>query len=152
MPITLATARQLKSAGLPWIPAEHDLFAIPDRGLDDKIFVIADMTVLVQILQGTPAVTFHGTAEWALDYLVVSETVWVPTEEQLRRLLEQRLLDPMLNPGDGDGPSERPALRLERLIDGHRCTIHFRGQTLAFDAPDAGEAYAAALLDVMRDT
>jgi len=144
MPITLATARRLKSAGLPWIPAEHDHFAIPERGLDDKVFVIADMTVLVQVLHGSPAVTFHGTAEWALDYLVVSETVWMPTEEQLRRLLEQRLLDPALNPGGGD-----PVLRLERTAVGYRCALSWHGRPLAFDAEEVSEAYAAALLHVL---
>lgn len=150
MPITLSTAQQLKAAGLPWIPAEHDHFAIPDRGLDERVFVIADMTVLVQVLHGSPAVTFHGTAEWALDYLVVSETVWLPSEEQLRRLLEQRLLDPGLNPGDG-GRDEAPALRLERLPGGHRCTIGWRGRAPAFDATEASEAYAAALLYILGE-
>jgi hypothetical protein len=147
MPITLSTARQLKSAGLPWIPAEHDRFAIPGRGLDDRVFVIADMTVIVEVLHGSPAVTFHGTAEWALDYLIVSETVWLPTEEQLRRLLEQRVLDPVLNADGGEG---QVTLRLERAATGYHCAISWHGGPLTFAAVDASEAYAAALLHVMR--
>ena len=147
MPITLATARQLKAAGLPWIPALHDFFSIPDRGLDDKVFVIADMTVIVEVLYGSPAVTFHGSAEWALDYLIVSETVWLPTEEQLRDRLEQRLLDPGLNPDRAE-----PVLRLERTVDGYHCAIHWHGRPLTFDAADASEAYAVALLHMLRSS
>ncbi len=151
MPITLDTARKIKAAGLPWLPAQHDFFAIPDRGLDDKVFVIADMTVLLELLHGHPAVTFHGTAEWALDYMFMVDTLWLPTEEQLRGLLEQRLLDPAMNAGYVAG-DPAPVLRLERSAAGHRCTLNFRGQSPAFDGPSAGEAYAEALLYIMDET
>src|SRR3990172_10713970 len=89
--ISLSTARQLKDAGLMWIPAMHDYFAVPDRGLDDHIFVINDVMAYVEIRNNLPLVTFHGTAEWALDYLLTSEIIWLPREDQLRMELVRRL-------------------------------------------------------------
>jgi len=38
----LSIARLLKDAGLQWQPELNDFFAIPDRGIDEKIFVISD--------------------------------------------------------------------------------------------------------------
>ncbi|MCZ7671506.1 MAG: hypothetical protein M5U34_32405 [Chloroflexi bacterium] len=39
------------------------------------------------MLKGWPAITFHGTSEWALDHIFMEEVVWMPTEEQLRQEL-----------------------------------------------------------------
>jgi hypothetical protein len=100
--LSLSTARRLKAAGLAWTPGLHDFFAIPDRGLDDRVFVISDVSVDIELLKGQSIVTFNGTSEWAMDYEVMSEVVWMPTEEQLRQQLEQRLA-----PGS-------PALKLTR--------------------------------------
>lgn len=81
--VSLALAQQLKVAGLRWQPHQHDFFAIPDRDMDERVFVISDMSVLVEVLQGWPAITFNGTAEWALDYILAMDTVWLPSDEQL---------------------------------------------------------------------
>jgi hypothetical protein len=137
--ISLTLGQQLKDAGLAWTPAENDFFAIPDRNLDEAVFVISDMIVLLERMHGQLAVTFHGSVEWALDHVMVAELVWLPTEAQLRTALEQRLL--------GE-PS--PALQLTVTPDGYVCTIHFRGEALAFEAFGAGEAYAAALLHLLK--
>ena len=69
--ISIATARQLKKAGLQWTPAEHDFFAIPYNDLDEQVFVISDMSVLVEAMGNEMTITFNGTMEWALDHLVV---------------------------------------------------------------------------------
>jgi len=61
--ITLETAQTLKKAGLRWIPKQGDRFGIPDRGLDDHVFVVSKMNATVQLLQGYPAITFQGTYE-----------------------------------------------------------------------------------------
>ncbi len=137
--LSLTLAEELKKAGLPWTPAKLDFFAIPERGLDDGVYVISDMTVLVEVLKGQLAVTFHGAVEWALDHMLIADLVWLPTETQLREQLEQRLV----------GEPE-PVLQLSSAADGYRCEIHFRGERLDFEAFGASEAYALALLHLLR--
>jgi hypothetical protein len=139
--ISLATARQLKEAGLIWTPALHDFFIIPDRGLDDRVFVINEMNIGVERMQGQPMFTFQGVSEWALDYVLTTEAIWLPTEEQVRQALEQHLL--------GEAP---PALKLFCLAEGYRCEIRFGGTLLTFEAPLAVETYAAALLHTLKTT
>ena len=43
-------AQQLKEAGLAWKPAPGDRFAIPERDLDDEVFVLSNMTIEVHDL------------------------------------------------------------------------------------------------------
>jgi hypothetical protein len=138
--LSLSTARRLRAAGLTWTPGLHDFFTIPERGMDDRVFVISDVSVDIELLQGRSIVTFNGTFEWALDYTVISETVWLPTEEQLRRQLEQRLAD--------SAPS---MLKLIYAPDGYWCEIQSKGKALAFLGADASEAYAEALLHVLEE-
>ena len=83
--IGLETARKLKAAGLHWEPAQGDRFAVPDGGMDDRVFVINDMATIIEMIQGTEMVTFHGTPEWALDYVYLGEAVWLPDEGQFAR-------------------------------------------------------------------
>lgn len=137
--ISIALARKLKEVGLKWTPAKNDFFMIPDRGLDDNIFVITDMTVFVETLSGQLAVTFHGTAEWALDHVQVSELIWLPTETQLRELIEQRLV----------GEPE-PALVLISTADGYRCEIRFKEKFLAFEGFGVAELYGQVLLYLLQ--
>jgi hypothetical protein len=134
--LSLTAARQLKNAGLVWQPALHDFFALPERGMDDRVFVLSDMSVDIQRLEGRSVVAFNGTFEWALDYEVTSEFVWLPTEEQLRGLLEARL-DP-------------PALMLICAADGYGCEIVWQGKPLVFRSAQASEAYALALLHTLH--
>ncbi len=138
--ITLDLAQHLKISGLIWTPAKNDFFAIPDRELDDIVFVVSDMTVMLEKIHGRPAMTFHGAVEWALDYLFVTELVWLPTEDQLRTLLEFRLV----------GQPE-PAMILASTADGYRCDIQFQGNILSFDAFGAGDAYGLALLYLLEN-
>jgi hypothetical protein len=137
--LSLTLAQQLKAAGLTWTPAKNDFFAVPDRQLDDVIFVISDMTVMVEKLGGQLAVTFHGAVEWALDHIMVAELVWLPTETQLRELLEQHLVG-----------EPQPALTLVSTPHGYRCEIQFGGQVFAFEAFGVSEAYGAALLHILQ--
>jgi len=137
--ISLATARKLQTAGLRWTPALHDFFSVPDRGMDDRVFVISDISVDVERLKGQSVVTFNGTAEWALDYEMVAELVWLPTEAQLRQALEHCL--------QGE---PQPRLKLVCTPEGYLCEIPLRGQNLTFRASEASEAYAAALVSVLE--
>ena len=132
--ISLQTARRLKAAGLEWRPGLNDFFAIPERDMDDRIFVISDMLVTIDVLQGMQVVSFQGASEWALDSLVTNETVWMPREEQLREALVAALIE-----------IGEPFLRLNSGLSGCRCEILHRGKPLVFEDVDASEAYAAAL-------
>ena len=137
--ITLATARKLKAAGLHWEPAQGDRFAVPDRGLDDRVFIINDMATIIEMIQGAEMVTFHGTPEWALDYVYLGEAVWLPEEGQLRERLHALLMN------------ERPPVYDLVFMDGvFTCRFEWRGESLAFSAEDASDAYAAGLLHVMK--
>jgi hypothetical protein len=63
----------------------------------------------------------------------------MPTEEQLRQQLEQRLAN------------GSPALKLTRAPDGYWCEIQWEGRPLAFRDADANEAYAEALRYVLEE-
>lgn len=133
--ISVNTAKALRDAGLVWSPQNLDFFAIPMPEFEGQVFAINDMTILAEALYGEPAITFHGTVEWALDHLWLGEVVWLPREEQLRQMLEERLLG-----------QQQPALTLETSRYGYRCTINVGDEPVTFEDFDAGEAYAAALL------
>ena len=59
--------------------------------MDELVFVINDMATIIEVLQGAPAVTFHGTPEWALDYLYLGETLWLPHESRCRECSRRAL-------------------------------------------------------------
>lgn len=132
-------ARKLKEAGLQWSPSRNDFFAVPDRDMDDEVFVITPMSITVTFWRGREVITFQGSFEWALDYIVLTEVVWLPTEAQLREELERRLLR-----------EESPSVQLRSTRDGYVCAIAFQGGQRSFEAFGASEAYAAALLYVLE--
>jgi hypothetical protein len=121
-------ALQLREAGLAWKPVAGDRFAIPDRGLDDEVFVLSHMTIEVHQLPDGPVIGFNGTVEWALDDVAQDEAVWLPREDQLRELL---------------GAGFR---RLERLGDRYRVVVDDE----VSEAGSAEETYAKALLRSME--
>jgi hypothetical protein len=131
--ISAERAKELKQRGLAWQPAERDLFIMPDHNLDGQIFVVSALPALVQNFGGQQTITFHGSIEWALDYVVLSEAVWLPTESQIRDALANRI-----------GPNA--PLRLERLSDGYRLLVGIAADLREFGAPTAEDAYAQALL------
>lgn len=133
--ITVDRARQLQQAGLTWQPKEHDTFTVAVAGMEDQVFVVSRFTALSQMLNGQSAITFHGVVEWALDYVLLSDTIWLPSETQLREELAARL------PDHGAG-----ALRLEYTHAGYCCSLGRDDQCLEFLAADAIEAYSLALL------
>jgi hypothetical protein len=137
--ISLETAQKLKQAGLKWSPALHDFFAIPERNLDERIFVISDLLVTVEMLGGLQIVSFQGASEWALDYLVAADALWMPREDQLRSCLEALLL-----------AGGSPEIQLTSGLGGYSSIIRYRDEQLAFDAGDASEAYSAALLYLLK--
>jgi hypothetical protein len=135
--ITIELARRLKRAGLVWRPAERDCFLIPDRGMDDQIFTVNHLTTMIQSYKGEPTVTFHGTSEWALDDVLLTEVIWLPSESQLREALATLI--------GSDAP-----LRLDRTAQGYRCQIADADKLREFDADAAEDAYALALLALLE--
>ena len=137
--LSIATARALREAGLTWKPAQFDFFAIPDRGLDERLFVINDMPASMADLLGEAIITFDGAVEWALDYVPSGEVLWLPTEAQLRERLAAHL-------------AGEPAFSLTLTTTGigSRCETRFRGQPLSAEAADAADAYGAVLLFILR--
>ena len=141
--LTLTLARELKTAGLVWKPANNDFFAIPDSDLDDRVFVLTDMMAAQTLLRGWPAITFHGTSEWAMDYILLHEVVWVPSEEQARHELILALAQ----------VERETEFSLMLQQDGrYHLTITFQQQPLTFSAGNASEAYGQALLHILRHT
>jgi len=136
--ISLEMARRLKEAGLTWEPRQGDRFGLADRDMDERVFVINDMAAMVEMLQGFPAVMFHGTPEWALDYVFLGDVIWLPEEGHLRQRL-QRVLD-------GTATPEFDLLYADGV---YTCRLAWQGEALAFRATDAAEAYAQALMYVM---
>ncbi|MGZ0148924.1 pilus assembly protein CpaE [Kribbella sp. WER1] len=125
--ITIEQAGRLRKAGVLWTPGAGDRFVVPDRDMDDDVFVVSDMTVEVHDYQGSKVIGFNGTTEWALDSIEQREVIWLPREEQLRALL---------------GPHFHS---LEATPDGYRITL--TGST--HEAADAEQAYAEAVLHLL---
>jgi hypothetical protein len=130
LPLDLAS--QLRAAGLRWKPAPGDRFAIPDRDLDDEVFVLSNMVIDIHHLPEGPTIGFNGTTEWALDDVEQEEAVWLPREDQLRELLGGTF----------------QALTRDR--DGFRVEITIGDERLAFTSGLPEQAYGEALLHLIR--
>lgn len=135
--ISLEMALRLKQAGLKWTPQLNDFFAIPERGMDVNIFVLSDLQANIEIVFGSEVVAFQGASEWALDYLVSSEAVWVPREEQLRAALIELL------------PEGESRLRLDCSKTGCCLEISCNNIHLSAQAQRVEDAYAEALLQLL---
>lgn len=131
--LSLALAEQLKKAGLEWQPSLHDTFAVPERGMNEQRFVITEVLAYIEMFRGSPVVTFHGTAEWALDFILQTEAVWIPSETQLREMIVEQAGDVVL----------------AQTADGYECRLKYRGETLVFAADNACDAYGSALLQLL---
>ena len=129
--IGVEVARHLKEAGLDWKPAPGDRFAIPDRDLDEDVFVLSNMTIEVYSMPEGRVIGFNGTTEWALDDVEIDEALWLPREDQLRELL---------------GGTFRS---LTRTDAGYDVAITLLGEDRTFTAASAEEAYAGALLHLL---
>lgn len=137
--ISLPLAQQLKENGLEWHYQVYDRFAVPVEGLQDQSFILADIPATVESVQGWPVIMFHGASEWALDYIVMQEVVWLPTENQLRELIEDAILG-----------EETLHLQLILQHDGYRCEMIFQKQKQIFKAKTASDAYGLALLHILQ--
>lgn len=126
--ISVPLARRLRDAGLRWEPSRGDAFVIVDRGIDDEVFVLSDMTIEVHDFPTGPEIGFNGTVEWALDSVEKGTTLWLPREDQLRELLGGAFV------------------RLERSGRRHRVVLDVAGRSTTVEADAPAEAYGLALL------
>jgi hypothetical protein len=130
--LSIELARLLRDGGVRWTPSAGDRFVIPGRGIDDDVFHLAEMTVDVHQFPSGPVIGFNGTTEWALDSVLQEDTLWLPREDQLRRLL---------------GGSFRA---LERSDGQYRVRFDVAGRSELASAHDVEEAYALAVLQLVR--
>lgn len=137
--ISLDLALELRAAGLVWHPAERDTFALPGRGMDEEVFVISLLPAMIQRYNGYPVVAFQASAEWALDYVLLAEAVWMPSEGQLREALAARL-------------TPDAELRVERSAGGYSCTVGLADGPAHFSGPDAETAYGRALVTALASS
>jgi hypothetical protein len=126
--ITVEQARRLRKAGALWVPGAGDRFVVPDREMDEDVFVVSDMTVEVHDYPGGKVIGFNGTTEWALDSIEQREVIWLPREDQLRALLGTRFK------------------RLEVVPEGYSVET----TDGSYVSADAEQAYAEALLDLLN--
>lgn len=129
--ISLALARQLRDGGLRWDPTPGDRFVVADRGMDEDVFTLAEMTVDVHDFPGGRVLGFNGTVEWALDSVQAGDCVWLPGEAQLRERLAGTFR------------------RLEPAQDGWRVRIEIAGHEVEVGDADPAEAYGRALLHLV---
>ena len=130
------TAEALRHAGLRWSPARGDRFLVPDRDLDDQVFVVSDMVIeAVDIPHGPRILAFNGTTEWALDSVEAAEALWLPREEQLRERL---------------GAAFVGLERLAGATAGYAVTVASDASPERHVDVTAEAAYARALLAVLR--
>ena len=102
--LSLEVALALRAAGVAWDPRPGDAFVVPDRDMDEEVFVLSDMVVqTVQPPDGPSTLAFNGTTEWALDSLEAREAVWLPREDQLRELLGPAFVSLERVPGPPEG-------------------------------------------------
>jgi hypothetical protein len=123
--LPVALARRLRDAGLRWQPRAGDAFVIPDRGMDDDVFYLSDMTIDVHELPQGTVLGFNGTVEWALDSVEQRHALWLPSESQLRTALGDQLV------------------ALLREADSWRVGL---ADGASFDGATAEEAYGLAVL------
>jgi hypothetical protein len=131
--LALDLALALRSAGLRWVPKPGDRFVLPGRGMDEDVFVLSNMTVEVHEFPTGKVIGFNGVTEWALDSVEQSEAVWLPAEHQLRDLLGRMFRS------------------LESTSDGYAVTVRLPDGEQTFTADEAADAYATALLSVLRE-
>lgn len=130
--ISPALARELRTAGLRWEPAQGDRFVVEQPEMEHEVFVLSDMTVTVHEFVDARVLGFNGTVEWALDSVDAGQALWLPAEDQLRELL---------------GPA------FVRLVtDGlvHRVVVLVAGEEQTVEDVDAGQAYGRALLCLLQ--
>jgi hypothetical protein len=131
--LRLELAHRLRDGGLEWSPVPGDRFVVPERDMDDEVFVISDFTVELYDLPSGLILGFNGTTEWALDSMTLEQVLWLPREDQLRTLLGSRFR------------------RLQAVSDEWVVVATTADGEASFLEPDVESAYASAVLAVLPE-
>ena len=129
--LSVPLALELRSAGVRWRPSSGDSFVITREGFEGDVFVVSDMTIESHEFETGTILGFNGTTEWALDSVAIEDALWLPREDQLRQLLG----------GAFDS--------LTRSSSGYAVGLMLNGERSRWEAVEAADAYAAALLRVV---
>ena len=143
MMISTELARALRDSGLVWRPRAGDAFRIDLVEADSDLFVLSDMTVEAHEFSTGTVIGFNGTTEWALDSVALDDALWLPREDQLRELLAAAFV----RLERVDSTEVIDAVTLESSA--YRLTALVGAQSRVFEAPDAADAYARALLALL---
>ncbi len=130
--ISTESAAALRDAGLVWKPRSGDRFQLHEPEFEADVFTVSDMTIEPREYATGRILAFNGTTEWALDSVAQEDTLWLPSEEQLREML-------------------RGAFRaLRRLADAYEVEIVVADEVFVFEHPEPADAYALAVLELLR--
>lgn len=124
--ISTEMALALREAGLVWHPRSGDRFQLDEPEFDADVFTVSEMTVEPRDYPTGRILAFNGTTE--------SSALWLPSESQLRELLRSTFRS------------------LRRLSDTYEVEIAVGGSTIVFDHPEPADAYALAVLELLRRT
>jgi hypothetical protein len=130
--ISTELALALRDAGLVWRPRSGDRFQLDEPEFEADVFTVSEMTIEPREYSTGRILSFNGTTEWALDSVALEDALWLPHEAQLRELLQ------------------RSFRALRRLADTYEVEIELAGETLTFEHPEPADAYALALVEVLR--
>lgn len=141
--ISIELARALRDSNLVWHPVRGDNFSIDRIEADAEIYTLSDMTVEAHEFSSGTVLGFNGTTEWALDSVALDDALWLPREDQLRELLAAAFV----TLERVDSTEVIDAVTLESSA--YRLTAVVAGERREFEAPDAADAYARALLALL---
>jgi hypothetical protein len=130
--ISTELAAALRDAGLVWHPRSGDRFQLDEPEFEADVFTVSEMTIEPRDYPTGRILAFNGTTEWALDSVALDDALWLPHEAQLRELLQNSFRS------------------LQRLADTHLVEIVLDDEPLRFEHPEPADAYALALLEVLR--
>lgn len=130
--ISTDLALALRDAGLVWHPASGDRFQLDEPEFEADVYTVSEMTIEPRNYPTGVILAFNGTTEWALDSVALEDALWLPREDQLRELLRATFRS------------------LTRLEDAYRVDVVIQGEPLSFEHPEPADAYALALLALVR--
>ncbi len=126
--ISVELARALRDSGLEWKPQVGDAFIIDSVEVDHDVFYLSDLTIEAHDYTTGTVLGFNGTTEWALDSVALEETLWLPSEAQLR---------------------ERLGSTFVSLSGAFVVETSFEGVVSRFESDVAANAYARALIHLL---
>ena len=130
--ISTDLALALRDAGLVWHPASGDRFQLDEPEFEADVYTVSEMTIEPRNYPTGVILAFNGTTEWALDSVALEDALWLQREDQLRELLRATFRS------------------LTRLEDAYRVDAVIQGEPLSFEHPEPADAYALALLELVR--